>query len=575
MSEEAHTESRSARRTVSAWLHLLALNVLLSLPAWIELFHASKKGSLDMVALMACVLSCLGLGLVHSLAEHPRKLHLLLSPFYLVVAMDLFVMWNFGGRLTTSYLVIMIGEWRHATDFLSLFGVQALCMGALVSGVYAIGLRGIGTLVLRRRLITPLALAVALVFVYGAATVRQGRALPRELWTAWSHVLSQDRGSPFGVLSQGWVSWVFHQDALERLEGRRDFEFGARPRPGRSSREVHILAIGESSRPDHWSLAGYRRPTNPLLGKRKNVVFYQDVVAEIALTRRSVPFILTRATLRDGRRSLEETSLVSVFKEAGFRTHWLSTQKWDISSEHLQDFSLEAHSQRFFDRRLDEVLLDALDDALAEADGQERVFAVVHMQGSHFRYERRYPSSFERFPLSAGSDREALVNAYDNTIVYTDFMLSSMIDRLENLGIVSSLLYISDHGENLLDDERQRRGHFINNEYDLPTAMAIWYSDQLAQEYPAEIAQLEAGWDKPWSTEHVFGTMLSLGGVEFPGSEDSPSIVAGPTPNDIRWVYQDEKIVNFDRYFATAAESASYAELRRKRVRRGRQRLAR
>lgn len=88
---------------------------------------------------------------------------------------------------------------------------------------------------------------------------------------------------------------------------------------------------------------------------------------------------------------------------------------------------------------------------------------MLHTKGSHFEYARRYPPEFARFGSSGGSRQQNVVDEYDNTVLYTDWLLSELIATLTQRGGASAVFFASDHGENLLDDERQLLGHGIGN----------------------------------------------------------------------------------------------------------------
>jgi glucan phosphoethanolaminetransferase (alkaline phosphatase superfamily) len=138
-------------------------------------------------------------------------------------------------------------------------------------------------------------------------------------------------------------------------------------------------------------------------------------------------------------------------------------------------------------------------------------FFVLHTQGSHEVYVDRYPANFNVFQQNANAtDRERLVNAYDNTILYTDFVLSELIDFLARLPGTSALLYVADHGENLADDSRRLKGHFFNNKYDLPIAGVFWFSDSFASRYPARVSALMANARARVNTRAIFYTLADM-----------------------------------------------------------------
>ncbi len=132
-----------------------------------------------------------------------------------------------------------------------------------------------------------------------------------------------------------------------------------------------------------------------------------------------------------------------------------------------------------------------------------KLFVVLHTYGSHFNYQERYPRSFAYFKPDSRSEaksenRRDLLNAYDNTIRYTDYILHGIIERLQKWeGIqtktdgvygqpISAMLYTSDHGENIFDDERCLFLHAAPkaSDYELHVPFIIWTSDGYGKQYP-------------------------------------------------------------------------------------------
>jgi glucan phosphoethanolaminetransferase (alkaline phosphatase superfamily) len=208
------------------------------------------------------------------------------------------------------------------------------------------------------------------------------------------------------------------------------------------------MVIGESSRYDRWSLNGYARETNPLLSQEANLVALPDVITSVSATRLSVPVIISRKpatqSLKDG---FSEKSFLTAFKEAGFKTFWLSNQisfgKFDTP---VSVFAKEADVVDFLNlggftdnSNYDEVLFGPLKHALA--DPAPKKLIVLHTLGSHWNYSHRYPKQFDKWqPSLFGVDKpvytdirikEQLNNSYDSSILYTDWFLAHVIDALK------------------------------------------------------------------------------------------------------------------------------------------------
>ena len=84
-----------------------------------------------------------------------------------------------------------------------------------------------------------------------------------------------------------------------------------------------------------------------------------------------------------------------------------------------------------------------------------RQLIVVHLRGSHFDYAKRYPIDFAAFKPDADCDeRNCTINAYDNSILFTDYLLSRFIEDIK--GREALLFYMADHGASL--GETDQRG---------------------------------------------------------------------------------------------------------------------
>ena len=284
---------------------------------------------------------------------------------------------------------------------------------------------------------------------------------------------------------------IFPINALDnaRLAGRHaiklrqraaiepEFSFDARSVRPDSCREVIVLVVGETSRADHWALNGYGRPTNPRLMRLEadscgRLVNFRRSLSQSNTTHKSVPLLLTHLTPENYADSIYSVrSVISAFKEAGYSTAFVTAQKHNRSF--IEFFGNEADTTIYigedspekFAKAGDLGLLDYLDSILAK--GARKQLVVLHCYGSHFSYRDRYPADMARFTPDSYSEistgeRDALINAYDNTIVATDSLLSGIARRLEHLGANRHDL-----------QQRPRRGHSRRQPGFVPPCVAL------------------------------------------------------------------------------------------------------
>ena len=159
---------------------------------------------------------------------------------------------------------------------------------------------------------------------------------------------------------------------------------------------------------------------------------------------------------------------------------------------------------------------------------------MLHTYGSHFNYRERYPSEdaffLPDYPVEAEVKyRDNLVNAYDNTIRYTDGFLARLIHMLEEQQVDAAMLYTSDHGEDIFDDSRHLFLHAypVPSYYQLHVPFLIWMSDIYRETYPEHWKAMVENKDKNISSScSFFPTMLELGGVETSYRNDAYSVVS-------------------------------------------------
>lgn len=356
---------------------------------------------------------------------------------------------------------------------------------------------------------------------------------------------------------------AFERDAASEnyREVSRDFKFDARSEHSATAPEVYVMVVGETARAHNFSLYGYPRNTNPLLSKTPGIKAFPNVTTQSNTTHKSVPMLLSAASAEDFERLFHEKGILAAFKEAGFHTVFISNQ---LPNHSFIDFLGEQADEHYFLKKedasqgnhYDEDLLQKLDEILPLADASSsahyhyryrKLFVVLHSYGSHFNYQERYPRSFAYFKPDSRSEakpenRRDLLNAYDNTIRYTDYILHGIIERLQKWEGVqtktdgvydqptSAMLYTSDHGENIFDDERSLFLHAAPkaSDYELHVPFIIWTSAGFSKQYPDILKALGENRSKQvQSSLSAFHTMLGIGGIQTRYRLDEYSVASG------------------------------------------------
>ena len=290
-------------------------------------------------------------------------------------------------------------------------------------------------------------------------------------------------------------------------------------------KSLTVLVVGESARAENFGILGYHRDTTPQLDKEAGLIAFTDVHSCGTETAVSVPCMFSNMGRKnyDASKAKNEEGLLDVLKRAGLEVIWRDNQSGckgtcdrvmlqDVSN--LKDPTLCANSEC-----RDEILLQGLQHFIDTLD--KDTVLVLHQMGSHGpEYFKRYPKEYEHFTPVCESNalnncsRESIVNGYDNTLVYTDHVLSMLIDllRANQDKVDTAMLYLSDHGESLGEYNLFLHGtpYMLAPEQQKHVAMLAWFSDSYQKSFAVDTHCLQMSRDKPLSQDNLFHSMLGL-----------------------------------------------------------------
>ncbi len=342
---------------------------------------------------------------------------------------------------------------------------------------------------------------------------------------------------PYNVCANLVESIKRQKESLNYPQTSRNFTYEVEKKSD-SIPEVYVLVIGETSRADNWQLCGYDRPTNPMLSKRNDIVFYPYAVSESNTTHKSVPLMLSPLTAETFSDSINcVKSIITAFKESGFKTAYLSNQQRNHSyidyfgSEADTTIFLKDNSSQHFDHELIIPMTEIIQSNLQQ--GNKKQFIVLHTYGSHFDYKDRITKEYQAFTpcedyQADAESRDLLINAYDNTVVYTDGLLNSIIENLKELHVNSAMLYTSDHGEDIFDDERHRFLHAspVPTYYQLHVPFLLWMSEDYLDEHPGILDISKSNAMKPVSSSQaIYHTLEEIAGLKTQYTDTDASVI--------------------------------------------------
>lgn len=249
-----------------------------------------------------------------------------------------------------------------------------------------------------------------------------------------------------------------------------------------------VFVIGETTRWDHMGILGYERDTTPNLSKEKNLVAFRGESCDTA-TKLSLRCMFVRegGTMDNPGRTLKEQNVFAVLKELGFSSELFAMQSevWFYNNTDADNYAFREQigsEKRNQGKAVDDMLLVPELKASVDRHPNGKHLVVLHTKGSHYLYSQRYPREFARYqPECMGVDdfcsKDQLINAFDNSVLYTDTVLHSVFDQLRDKKAI--VFYASDHGESI--DENMHL-HGTPREMAPPeqfrVPMIIWASDK-------------------------------------------------------------------------------------------------
>lgn len=299
-----------------------------------------------------------------------------------------------------------------------------------------------------------------------------------------------------------------------------------------------VLVIGESTNRQHMSLYGYHRVTTPRLEAiRDELTIFNRVVTSRPSTIEALQQVLTFADEENPDRYLTEPSLMNLMKQAGYKTFWITNQQ-TVTKRNTMLTTFAKHTDKQFflnntraqnSEQYDENVLPPFSEVLKDA--APRKFIVVHLLGTHLKYEYRYPDSYQFFkdrdglPAALTAAKVEVVNTYDNAVRYNDYVVSSLINQLKAAAPNGLLVYLSDHGEDVYDSPPHNM--LGRNEYSPTLPMytvpfLLWQSPAWKSAHPRD---WQAMLNRPYSTADFIYTWSDLAGLHYDGFDAQKSLV--------------------------------------------------
>lgn len=520
--------STTALTAFSALWCLLALN----LPFWTRVFEIRSPGSVDdalylasfaLLAFLAINLFLLPLTLLRPVAKPLLALALLLAGLasYFVdaygVLIDKVMIRNVfetngteAGELINPRLLVYVGI-LGVLPALLVMRTQLANLGwrrELAHRGAALGLTVLG-----------IGLIAAAYYQDHAATLRNNREL-RHLLVPVNYLAGV--GSYVGEISK--PDLPYEPIGADAQPGAV-WQVGLPHKPA-----IVVLVVGETARAANFGLNGYARQTTPRLAAVPGLVNFTDVSSCGTSTAISVPCMFSDLG-REGfssEKAKARDNLINIVSRVGFEVQWFgnNTNCQGVCRGIPEIRAVREEHPQFCigdNPCMDGAMLEKFVASLADVQGTR--FVVLHMLGSHGPgYHLRYPSQFEKFvPACRETDFskcavEHIVNSYDNTLLYTDHVLASIIESLQALGerADAAMLYVSDHGESLGENGvfLHALPYAIAPELQTRVPMVFWTSPGYARRTQLDIDCVGRQSRRELSHDNLFHSLLGLLQIE-------------------------------------------------------------
>ena len=326
--------------------------------------------------------------------------------------------------------------------------------------------------------------------------------------------------------------------------------------------ETYIVIIGESLNKHHMGIYGYLRDTTPKLSKYSDLILFDNVYSNHVHTVPVLSYALTEANQYNHKKYYSSLSIIDVLKKADFETYWLTNQvlygAWDnmvsvigTSADHL--FALnKSIGTNISAKHYDGDLIKKLKEILKLKTEKNRVI-FVHLYGNHQLYKERYPQKFDiykrhlqkgRFGIKAVRHSDN-INAYDNSVRYNDYVVSSILMLLQQQNTTSGFLYFSDHADDVVNHLAHSIDRFTFEMTQIP--MIAWFSQGYKDKYIDRYKSFLNRKDTLFSNDMIYDTLLGM--MDVHTNRYNPKFDLSSTKYNLEF---DKALVNHGKkYYAT------------------------
>lgn len=328
-----------------------------------------------------------------------------------------------------------------------------------------------------------------------------------------------------------------------------------------------VVVLGETLRRDYMQCYGFPLENTPHLDSLVRVgelIQFTDVVSPAPNTQESLTKILTYSLNSPEQDSwYRYPSMMRTFSQAGYWVEWTSNQ--ESSGLVLQQVNVLANlsdhvhyvNARSIDAEHDKSFTyfdeDVLPHLMTQSDvSKHNLLQIVHLMGSHHKYERRFPPSYNRFtpqdlPVKRDPEKDQTIANYINSIYYNDYVVSEIVKRYRDENAL--VIYFSDHGEVIYDDPNNPT--YIDHGLTVggvSIPMLMYMSPKMRTTHPEMYQAILDARHRPIMLDNLTHTLTAFFGIQTSYSDPAHNFLSGEyNAHRPRVIYSMSKVFDYDQ----------------------------
>ena len=299
-----------------------------------------------------------------------------------------------------------------------------------------------------------------------------------------------------------------------------------------------IMIIGESLQRDYMQIYGYKLADTPNMQKlleTNHLIKFSDTISSSTYTNASLQRMLNFSNYESTLPWYDSLNIIDMFKILGYKTSWISNQEGFNKTQNIANSVSKRADNVIYLKYGDKDSLEQVDEKLlpyiskVAKNSSEYNFYIIHLMGSHVRYDRRYPKEFIKFKQNdinitkLNEKQNAQIADYVNSVLYNDYIINEIYSIFKDYE--SLIVYASDHGETLYR-HKDILEHGVLNRFTLEIPLIFIGSDKFIANYPEIWKRLQKAKDDPFMTDDIIHTLSDIVGAKPLEFDEKRSLIS-------------------------------------------------